>query len=315
VAAFWLKAAAVGLFSGILSGMFGIGGGILTTPAIRLLLGGSAIAAVASSLPPIILTSLTGAYSYTRDGIADARSGAQLGGWGAAFAVLGAYLTRFIGGSALLVATAVIIVYMAGDMVLLAMRREPEPQAPPPPLAEAESMLACDGPACPRFRTTPLALAIVGSVTGLYSGLLGLGGGFIIVPVLSRWFGFSAKQAVGTSLVAISVLAVPATVTHALLGHIDWRIAAALSLTTVPGALIGARVTKAASDRAVRIGFAVLLVVAAGVLFANELLEVRRLPVINKSKRMVGMLALGDASDLAPSDLLSEYVKRVSAHH
>ena len=46
-----------------------------------------------------------------------------------------------------------------------------------------------------------------------------------------------------------------------------------------------------------------------------EMLEVRRLPVINKSKRMVGMLALGDVSDLAPSELLSEYVKRVSAHH
>ena len=46
-----------------------------------------------------------------------------------------------------------------------------------------------------------------------------------------------------------------------------------------------------------------------------EMLEVRRLPVINKSKRMVGMLALGDVSDLAPSDLLSEYVKCVSAHH
>ncbi|MGA9819548.1 MAG: CBS domain-containing protein, partial [Pseudolabrys sp.] len=46
-----------------------------------------------------------------------------------------------------------------------------------------------------------------------------------------------------------------------------------------------------------------------------EMLEVRRLTVINKNKRMVGMLALGDVSDLASSELLSEYVKRVSAHH
>ena len=46
-----------------------------------------------------------------------------------------------------------------------------------------------------------------------------------------------------------------------------------------------------------------------------EMLEIRRLPVINKNKRMVGMLALGDVSDLVPSELLSEYVKRVSAHH
>ena len=46
-----------------------------------------------------------------------------------------------------------------------------------------------------------------------------------------------------------------------------------------------------------------------------EMLEVRRLPVINKNKRMIGMLALGDVSDLVPSELLSEYVKRISAHH
>jgi predicted transcriptional regulator len=46
-----------------------------------------------------------------------------------------------------------------------------------------------------------------------------------------------------------------------------------------------------------------------------ETLEIRRLQVINKGKRMVGMLTLGDVSDLAPNDLLSEYVKRVSAHH
>ena len=46
-----------------------------------------------------------------------------------------------------------------------------------------------------------------------------------------------------------------------------------------------------------------------------EMLEVRRLPVINKNKRMVGMLALGDVSDLAPSDLVSEYLRHISAHH
>jgi CBS domain-containing protein len=46
-----------------------------------------------------------------------------------------------------------------------------------------------------------------------------------------------------------------------------------------------------------------------------EMLEVRRLPVINKNKRMVGMLALGDVGDLAPSDLVSEYLRHISAHH
>lgn len=274
MAAFWLKAAAVGVGSGLLSGMFGIGGGILTTPAIRLLLGGTAIAAVASSLPPIILTSITGAVSYARSGLADVRSGLTIGGWGAVLAVLGAYLTRFIGGGPLLLATAVIIGYMAVDMALLALRPRPEPSTPA--LAEADEVLAAAKPVRRTLTLTPRSLAVVGCVTGLYAGLLGLGGGFIVVPVLTRWFGVPAKRAAGTSLVAIGLLSLPATVTHALLGHIDWRIALALSLTVIPGTLAGARVAKAATDRFVELGFAALLVAAAVVLAANEIAVLAR---------------------------------------
>jgi uncharacterized membrane protein YfcA len=277
MAAFWVKAAVVGLASGILSGMFGIGGGVITTPAVRLLLGGSAIAAIASTLPPIILTSITGASSYIRARIADVRGGLTIGGVGALFAVVGAYLTRFIGGSILLLATAAIIGYMAVDMVLLALRPPaPAEEAPGAPLSEEEAALASRDPSRRTFRETTGALAVLGVVTGLYSGLLGLGGGFVVVPVLTRWFGFDAKRAIGTSLVAISILSVPATVTHALLGHIDWRIAIALSITAIPGALIGARVTQAASERFARVGFAILLVTAGVVLAANELAALLR---------------------------------------
>jgi uncharacterized protein len=271
VAAFWLKAAIVGLVSGVLSGMFGIGGGLITTPAIRLFLGGSAIAAVASTLPAIIPTALAGGYTYIRNGVADVRTGVIVGSSGAATAILGAYLTRFIGGSVLLIVTAVIIAYMAVDMTLLALRPQPGPPAPPAPLGDADAALAAQTPAAHRLRPTPAALVLVGAVTGLYSGLLGLGGGFIIVPVLSRWFGFSAKRAIGTSLVAIAILSIPATITHAILGHIDWRIALALAVMVVPGSLIGARITLASSERTVWLGFAALLVVAAFVLAANEL--------------------------------------------
>lgn len=268
--AFWLKAAVVGLASGVLSGMFGIGGGLVTTPAVRLLLGGSAIAAVASTLPVIIPTALTGAYSYTRSRLADPRAGVTIGAAGAVFAVLGAYLTRFIGGRALLLVTAVLIAYMAVDMTLLALRPPAEASAGDA-LAAGESARAQRGGAVARFAPSAAAFAALGVVAGLYSGMLGLGGGFVIVPTLTRWFGFPPKRAIGTSLVAIAILSVPATVTHALLGNIDWRIAIALSLTTIPGALVGARITRVASDRFVQLGFAALLVVAAVSLALNEL--------------------------------------------
>jgi uncharacterized protein len=266
----WLKAGAVGFVSGVLSGMFGIGGGVITTPAIRLVLGGSAISAVATPLPVIIPTAITGGLSYSRRGLSDVRAGLQLGAWGALAAVGGAFLAGYVGGSALLLATAALIAWMAVDMARQAAAPD-EPAGAAARVAEGDARaMPMSGPA-PRFSATPVPLAVLGLVTGLYSGLLGLGGGFVMVPVLSRWFGFPVKRAVGTSLIAIAVLAIPGTITHYLLGHIDAMLALALSVTVIPGSLIGAKITSVASDRAVRIGFAALLAFAGIVLVVNEI--------------------------------------------
>ena len=284
-AAFWIKTLVVGAVSGVLSGMFGIGGGMITTPAIRLLLGGSAIAAVATPLPIIIPTAITGAVGYTRRGLADVRAGWIVGGSGALAAVAGAYATRWIGGSALMIATGVLVVYMAADMLFAGRRAGAGAHAPEPSVSASEegpllvSDDAVDGApasdadasAAPAGTRAPAAkLALLGLGAGLYSGLLGLGGGFVIVPLLIRLFGFGTKRAIGTSLVAIAILSVPGTITHALLGHIDWRLAIALSLTVIPGAWLGARVTAAASERHVRAAFAIMLAVVGVVMFANE---------------------------------------------
>ncbi|HEY5387185.1 MAG TPA: sulfite exporter TauE/SafE family protein, partial [Thermoleophilia bacterium] len=333
-AVFWLKTLVVGAVSGVLSGMFGIGGGMITTPAIRLLLGGSAIVAVATPLPIIIPTAITGAIGYVRREIADVRAGMIVGGSGALAAVLGAYLTRWIGGSTLMIATGALVVYMAADMLVAGRRAAPGAHAPgaaasaseegpllvsdddAPTAAEvplsgsgavsepgqasacidsdsqvsacgttgdslssmsvtgdrllspkgAPTCAAASATAAPPTTASPTAaaafnLALLGLGAGLYSGLLGLGGGFVIVPALMRFFGFGTKRAIGTSLVAIAILSVPGTITHALLGHIDWRLAVALSLTVIPGAWLGARVTAAASERHVRAAFAIMLAV------------------------------------------------------
>jgi uncharacterized membrane protein YfcA len=89
--------------------------------------------------------------------------------------------------------------------------------------------------------------------------------------MLTRWLGFSIKKSIGTSLLAIAILAVPGTLTHAYLGHVDWRIAALLAVGVIPGAWLGSRFTMGSSDRAVRIGFAVMLVVVGAWLAAAEL--------------------------------------------
>jgi uncharacterized membrane protein YfcA len=239
---------AVGIASGLLSGMFGIGGGVVTTPAIRLLLRAPALIAVGTPLAAIIPATVTGAVSYMRNGVADKRAGVLVGVSGALTAVAGAWATRLVGGTVVLLVTALVILLTAADMVLRVFR--PQPDRP-----DAAASKQRPGP-------VPVLVAI-GVLTGFYSGFLGLGGGFILIPMLTRWLRFPIKRAIGTSLVSITLLAVPALATHWYLGNIDWVIALALVVGVVPGAYLGSKITLGASDRTVNIGFAVLLVIVA----------------------------------------------------
>jgi uncharacterized membrane protein YfcA len=292
-----LATVVVGLVSGVLSGAFGIGGGMVTTPAIRLLLGYPALVAVGTPLPVIIPGALTGAVSYARRHLADLRAGLVMGLVGSVGSVAGALASAKAGGTVVLLATAALIAWAAADMLLQQRRdtlraraaatatgaAEPATVAAEPvgvtaaPDAAAvvgeaesdESLSARD--AAPGGRPTLVRLIGLGLVAGLYSGFLGLGGGFVIVPGLTRFCDMPVKRAIGTSLVTIAILAVPGTVVHSMLGHIWWPLALLLAIGVVPGAMIGARLTEGASDRVVRLSFALLLAVVGVWLAVSEL--------------------------------------------
>lgn len=253
---------AIGFSSGVLSGAFGIGGGIVTTPAIKILLGAPALVAVGTPLPVILPAAITGAVTYARNGVADIRAGVTCGIAGSLTAVLGAWATSLVGGDVVLLATAALILYAAADMALQAFRPRPAPPVPPAPAEEPVAL-------SPANRHNELV--VIGAVAGLYSGFLGLGGGFVLVPLLTRWLRFGMKRAIATSLVAVAILSIPGTLTHAYLGHIDWGIALPLALGVIPGAILGARLTLGASERVVRIAFSVLLLVTGVWLAASEL--------------------------------------------
>ena len=85
------------------------------------------------------------------------------------------------------------------------------------------------------------------------SGLLGVGGGLVMVPAFAGWVRLPLKEALGTSLACVAILAVPGTVTHALLGHIDWLYALPLCVGVIPGAAIGAHLALRSSDRTLRL--------------------------------------------------------------
>lgn len=248
-----LVAIAVGFASGALSGAFGIGGGILTTPAIRLLMAAPALVAVGTPLPVIIPSAITGGLQYRREGLVDGRSAGWMAFGGVSTAAIGAIAATRVGGSVVLLATVALIAWAAADMSLQVVRPRSE-----------------EGTAEQAFPPRVMTLLVIGAVGGLYSGFFGLGGGFVLIPLMTRWLRFPIKRAIGTSLVTVAMLAVPGTVTHAVLGNIDWTLAAGLALGVVPGAWLGARISIGAADRSIRIGFAALLVAVGAWLAVNE---------------------------------------------
>jgi len=240
--------AVLGFFTGVLSGAFGVGGAVLSTPGIRAL-GVAPIVAVGTTLPSIFPSAATGAWRYSREGLIDRTAVVLTVPTGLVASVVGALLSEQIpgGGHVLMLCTA-------GLLLFTAVRMARPPSAPAAPEADVEAAPAHEG-----GHRSRVAFAGVGVVAGLLSGLLGIGGGVVMVPGFSQIAGLSIKSAVATSLVCVAAFAIPGTVTHAVLGNIDWRVALILTVAVIPGARVGAALALRASDLGLRRAVAVFL--------------------------------------------------------
>jgi uncharacterized protein len=242
---------AAGVAAGVLSGMFGVGGGIVATPAISIIFSSTPVVAVATPLPVIFPTAIVGAATYYRSGQIDLRAAAWMSLPGPAAAAAGAFATEVVNGHFLLLVTAVLLAWQAVQVARGARVEAGEVER----------------------RASPWTLAGVGAIAGLASGLLGIGGGIVIVPLLAGWLGMPLKRALGTSLAAIIALVVPGTIVHAILGHIDWGIAVVFALGSVLGARIGAKIALGTGERMLRLIVGTFLGGVAVVYGVNEVLR------------------------------------------
>ena len=236
----------VGLAAGILSGLFGVGGGIVMTPGLTALGGIAPIIAVATPLPVILPTAAVGAFTYHRAGEVDIRAAAWISLTGSAASAVGALLTQVVNARLLLVATAALLAWQSVQILRGRSRTTDVSELPIP----------------------AWTLALVGVAAGLLSGLLGIGGGLVIVPALAGMLGVPLKRALGTSLVAVVVLVIPGTIVHAALGNIDWAAALFLVLGSLPGARLGATVALGTKERTLRLmvgSFLALVAVVYGI--------------------------------------------------
>lgn len=262
----------VGVGIGVLSGMLGIGGGTIMIPVLRLGYGLDAFMATATSLFAIIPISLAGAITHVRARSCLPKLGVLLGVAGAITSSAGVYLGSISPAWLIMVVAAVIIIYSAFTMLSKAVRMGKKSSSiSGSARANASAAFSDIEPCTFDFTRKNVALAaIIGLIAGFASGYVGVGGGFIMVPLMTAWLGIPMKRTSGTSLIAIIILAIPGVIQQAFLGHIDYLAGIMLCVGAIPGAVLGAWLVPRVPERTLRFIFAGLLAIAAVMLVVNE---------------------------------------------
>jgi uncharacterized protein len=288
----------LGFVTGVLSALFGIGGAIVSNPGLRAL-GAAPLVAVGTTLPSILPGAISGTLRYRREGLVEWRLITPAAAAGLLAVVGGSLLSHVVPGDGhlLLLFIAVLLAFTAWRTAVTAPSTpdDPPPTRPvddreplvPPPSAGAvdnrespvpgSATLPLRGASRPEAglshgpgRRRRWIAAGIGLVAGLLSGLLGIGGGVIMVPAFTELLSLPLKSAIATSLVCVGIFGIPATITHAFLGDIDWRLAILLTIGVVPGARVGASLTIRTAERRLRLAVGVFLALVALVYFVTE---------------------------------------------
>ena len=241
---------ALALVIGLTLGLFGGGGSILTVPVFVYVLGFDPKLAIAMSFPVVGATSLVGAIGNWRAGNVRLSSALLFGVVAMAGAYGGARASGLLDGRSQLLILGVAMA-AAAVMMLRSAGREPAAAA---------------------VRTVPSrALYLVAFSVGALTGVIGIGGGFLIVPALVVFGQVPMREAVGTSLLVIAMNCVSGYVGLRDIRAIPWSFVVTFSAVAIAGILAGTRLAAFVPQRTLKKGFAVLLlVIAAVVLWQNR---------------------------------------------
>ncbi|PTS90725.1 permease [Sphingomonas sp. HMWF008] len=260
---------------GLLSGMFGVGGGFLTTPLL-IVYGIPPTVAAASAASQVTGASVSGVFAHVRRKGVDFKMGGVLVAGGLVGSVFGGWVFRLLQASGQIdTVIAVVYVLLLGSIgwmmaheSLGEIRRQRNGE-PPKPRKRRHHPLVASLPLRTRFYRSglyisPLAPLLLGFGVGILTILLGVGGGFILVPAMLYLLGMTTQVVVGTSLFQTLFVTAMATMVHATTTKaVDIVLAALLLLGSVAGAQVGARLASKAKPEYLRLALAVIVLLVA----------------------------------------------------
>lgn len=266
---------ALGGAVGLLSGMFGVGGGFLTTPLL-IFYGIPPTVAAASAASQVTGASVSGVYAHLRRGGVDMKMGGVLVAGGVVGSLFGAIIFRALQASGQIdVVIALLYVVLLGSIGGLMLREAIASVSASrsgtvrKSTARRHHRIIAALPLRWRFYgsglyISPFAPFILGILTGILTMLLGVGGGFFLVPAMLFILGMGTQVVVGTSLFQILFVSAAATMVHSLTTKaVDIVLAVLLLLGSVAGAQIGARLAQKAKPEYLRLALAIMVLAVA----------------------------------------------------
>ena len=243
-------ALAGGVLVGLLLGLVGGGGSILTVPILVYALGESAHLATGTALAIVGANALIGAWEHGKASRVRLPVGLIFGGIGIVSALAGSWLNHLAPERAVLVGFALLMLAAATAMARVRLRgRQPAPEV---------------------HITWRVTLAGLG--VGVLTGFFGVGGGFLIVPALVLVLGLPMRDAVGTSLVVIAINAAAALAGHLRYGGIDLEVTVLFIIGGAVGSVLGSRLSGRLDEERLRQSFAGLVVLVALYILARTVL-------------------------------------------
>ncbi|HKT85441.1 MAG TPA: sulfite exporter TauE/SafE family protein [Novosphingobium sp.] len=266
----------LGAITGILSGMFGVGGGFLTTP-LMIFYGIPPTVAAASAASQVTGASVSGVFAHTRRAGVDYQMGSVMVAGGILGTGIGAVLFNLLERLGQ-IDTVINILYVLllgsiGGLMARESIQSIRAERSGVPIAARKRRhhpIVASLPMRWRFYRSglyisPLAPLLLGIGTGILTMLMGIGGGFILVPAMLYILGMSANVVVGTSLFQILFVTMATTMMHALTTHaVDIVLASLLLFGSVTGAQLGAQFAQKASPVKLRLVLAIIVLLVAG---------------------------------------------------
>jgi len=240
----------IGILIGFVAGLFGVGGGFLIVPTLTLMSVPIHVS-IGTSLSCIAVSSLASSYSHFRKERVLFKVSMLKEIFSIPFAILGAYLTIFLNTTQLVIAFSIVLIYVAYRMA-------------------KENGINDAGKSYDKTKINYKAVPLVGIIAGLSSGLLGISGGILNVPLFYSLTGIPIHYAIATSSFAIFFTSLAGALGHYSLGQVDLGKVILLAPGLIIGGYVGAKMSHKIKQEKLRKWFSIMLIMIGIMMLIKE---------------------------------------------